>query len=49
MKSNFLFVLFSFVISSVGWANSYLLEDVPFPAELPPEVGDLAFDEDGKL
>ena len=49
MKSNFLFVLFSLFISFSGWANSYILEDVPFPAELPPEIGDLAFDQNGKL
>ena len=40
---------FFFFIISTGWANSYLLEDVPFPAELPPEIGDLAFDQNGKL
>ena len=40
---------FSVFITSSGWANSYLLEDVPFPAELPPEIGDLAFDQNGKL
>ena len=49
MKSNFLYVLFSFFIISTGWANSYLLEDVPFPADLPPEIGDLAFDQNGTL
>ena len=49
MKSNFHFFLLSLFITSSGWANSYLLEDVPFPAELPPEIGDLAFDQNGKL
>ena len=49
MKSNFHFVLFSFFITFSGWANSYLLEDVPFPTELPPEIGDLAFDQNGAL
>ena len=49
MKSNFHLFLLSLFINSSGWANSYLLEDVPFPSELPPEIGDLAFDQNGKL
>ena len=49
MKSLFNFFLLSLFITSSGWANSYLMEDVPFPAELPPEIGDLAFDQNGKL
>ena len=49
MKSISRFLLLSLFLSNFGWANSYLLEDVPFPKELPPEIGDLAFDRDGKL
>ena len=49
MKFVFHFFLLPLFIVSTGWSNSYLLEDVPFPAELPPEIGDLAFDQNGKL
>jgi hypothetical protein len=44
-------LLLSLCLISSGFASvsSYTIENIPFPDDMPPEIGGLAFDKDGNL
>ncbi len=46
---SFALALITHVLSQLAFAGSYNLDDVVFPADMPPEIGDLAFAADGTL
>ena len=48
MKFNLL-LLFTLHTSASASTSSYQIENMAFPDDMPPEVGGLAFDEDGIL
>ena len=49
MKTNWLLALPALFYSLILCGENYRLENLPFPNDLPPEIGDLAFDKDGNL
>jgi glucose/arabinose dehydrogenase len=49
MKARFLYFSIFLPLAHLLASDSYLLETLPFPADQPAEVGDLAFDENGLL
>ena len=49
MKTNWLLALSALFYSLILYGEHYRLENLPFPNDLPPEIGDLAFDKDGNL
>ena len=49
MKTNWLLALPALFYSLILYGENYRLENLPFPNDLPPEIGDLAFDKDGNL
>ena len=49
MKTNWLLALPALFYSLILYGEHYRLENLPFPNDLPPEIGDLAFDKDGNL
>ena len=48
MKFNLLLIL-SLCSQAVASTSSYQIENMAFPDDMPPEVGDLAFDKNGNL